>query len=180
MKILTVLMFCATCALPLAALAQAYPSKPIRLVVPNPPGGVDVTLRLVQKDMSEDLGQPIVFDYRPGVNGFIGTEHVARATPDGHTLLASSSASFVVGPTVTRKAPFDSLRDFVPIAALSGGVTVLVVRASLGVSSLKEFVEAARRSPGKLTFGSGGVGTSNHLYAELTNLAAGVTMVHVP
>jgi tripartite-type tricarboxylate transporter receptor subunit TctC len=150
------------------------------MVVPNPPGGVDVTLRLVQKDASEDLGQPIVFDYRPGANGFIGTEHVARSPADGYTLLATSPASLVVGPAVTKNAPFDALKDFTPVIALSGGVTVLVVRPTLGASSLKEFVELAKAQPGKLTYGSGGIGTNNHLYAELVNVGAGITTVHVP
>ena len=162
------------------ALAQTYPARPIRLVVPNPPGGVDVTLRLVQKDASDDLGQQLVFDYRPGANGSIGTEHVARSPADGYTLLATSSASMITGPAVTKHAPFDPLKDFTPVTALSGGVTVLVVRPTLGASTLREYIDLAKKAPGKVTYGSGGVGTSNHLYAELVNLGAGIQTVHVP
>ena len=114
MNLTLVLAATALLSAPLAAFSQVFPAKPIRIVVPFPPGGVDVTVRLVQNAMSTDLGQPIVIENRPGANGFIGSEHVARATADGYTTLATSSSTLVLGPLVSSNVPFDPLRDFTP------------------------------------------------------------------
>ncbi len=162
------------------ALAQGYPTRPIRVVVPFPPGGVDVTLRFMQQAFSADLGQPIVIENRPGANGYIGSELVAHAPPDGYTLLATSSSTLVIGPFISREVPFDTLRDFVPITQFFKTVSGIVVRPSLPVNSLAELIAYAKTNPGKLTYGSSGVGSAQHLDAEIFKMAAHIDMVHVP
>ncbi|HEX9466606.1 MAG TPA: tripartite tricarboxylate transporter substrate binding protein [Alphaproteobacteria bacterium] len=166
-------------ASPAAAAAQDFPSKPIRVVVPFAPGGADVSLRVMQARLQELLGQPIVIDNRPGANGFVGADMVARAAPDGYTLLHTSSTTIVTAPLVTRTAPFDPRRDFTPITRVITGMRAVVVRKSLPVASLRELVAEARRHPGKLSFASNGVGSGQHLDGESFNLAAGIEMTHV-
>jgi tripartite-type tricarboxylate transporter receptor subunit TctC len=172
------MLCCFALLVPLASSAQSYPSKPVRVVVPFPPGGVDVTLRLMQKVMTDELGQPLVIDNRAGANGYIGSEMVARAAPDGYTLLGTSIA-IVAGPPVV-KAPFDTVRDFTPITQIFTTVGALVVKPSLPVSSVRELIDLARRSPGKLTYGTSGVGSAQHLDGELFKLLTGAEIVHVP
>jgi len=165
--------------LPHMGLSQAYPSKPIRVVVPFPPGGVDLPMRLIQARMAESLGQPIVIENRAGANGYIGSENVARSAPDGYSVLATSASTIVTGPLISKSVPFDPVKDFTPITMLTRSVNVFVVN-SLPVKSVKELVDYAKRSPGKLSYASSGVGSSQHMDGEAFKLAAGVNMVHVP
>lgn len=166
------------CVAPPTALAQAYPSKPIRVVVPFPPGGVDVTIRQMQTVMTNDLGAQLVIDNRAGANGFIGTEMVARAAPDGYTLLATSVA-IVSGPAIT-KAPFDVVRDFTPITQIFTTIGAIVVKPSLEVNTVRDLIDYAKRFPGKLSYGTSGVGSAQHIDGELLKLIAAIDMVHVP
>jgi tripartite-type tricarboxylate transporter receptor subunit TctC len=161
-------------------LPQAFPSKPIRLIVPFPPGGVDVAIRLMQNQMSEDLGQPIVLENRGGANGFIGSELVARAAPDGYTLLATTSSTLIAGPLVSANVPFDTIKDFTPITMIYLTISALGVKASLPVNSVRELVDFAKKNPGKLSYGSSGIGSAQHLDGETFKLVAGTDIVHIP
>jgi tripartite-type tricarboxylate transporter receptor subunit TctC len=164
-----------------AALGQgAFPSKPIRLVVPFPPGGIDTPARALAQKMAEDLGQPIVVENRAGANGNIGTEFVARSAPDGYTLLFTSSSTMVIGLFVQKNVPFDPFRDFTPIMNVYESLQTLVVPANLPVKSVVELVELAKKSPGKLSYSSSGVGSWVHLTGEVFKQASGTDIVHVP
>ena len=159
---------------------QTFPSKPVRIVVPFPPGGADVTFRLIQKGMSEDLGQPVIIENRPGANGVIGAEFVARSAPDGYILLGSTSSNLVVGPFVSNDVPFDTLKDFTAITLLFATPNTILVNPSLPIKTLSELVEYAKRNPGKLSYGSSGVGSGQHLDGETLKRTAGISMVHIP
>ncbi|MFM9967763.1 MAG: Bug family tripartite tricarboxylate transporter substrate binding protein [Burkholderiales bacterium] len=160
--------------------AQSFPSKPIRLIVPFPPGGVDITIRLIQNQMSEDLGQPIVLENRGGANGFIGSELVAKAAPDGHTILATTSSTLIAGPLVSANTPFDPIKDFTPITMVYLTISALGAKASLPVNSVRELVDYAKKNPGKLSYGSSGIGSAQHLDGETFKLVAGTDIVHIP
>lgn len=166
-------------ALPLPAAAQRFPTKPIRIVVPFAPGGADVSLRLMQNRLQEELGQPIVIDNRPGASGFVGAELVAHAAPDGYTLLHTSSTTIVAAPLIARNAPFDPIRDFTPITRVFTALRAVVVKKSLPVTSLRELIDYAKRNPGKLAYASNGVGSGQHLDGESFKLFADVDMTHV-
>ncbi|MEP7276369.1 MAG: tripartite tricarboxylate transporter substrate binding protein [Betaproteobacteria bacterium] len=168
-------------AIPLSAGAQGrYPSKPVRLVVPFSPGaGTDGVARFVAQKLSESLGQPLIVENRTGAGGAIGAAEVARAEPDGYTLL------FVAGPFTTvaasQKNPgYDPLRQFVPVAPIAAGPLAFVVKGDLPASSMREFIALAKREPGKLNYGSAGTGSINHLALELLKARTGVEIVHVP
>lgn len=174
------LFVAAAISLPYPVAAQSYPAKPIRIIVPFPPGGVDVTIRLFQAEMMADIGQPIVIENRPGANGYAGSEYVARAAPDGYTLLATSSSTLAIGPALSKTVPFDPLKDFATISMVTRSVNLLVVKPSLPVTSVKELIDYARRNPGKMSYGSTGIGSGQHLDPEIFKLAAGVDIVHIP
>ncbi len=162
------------------AQPAAYPNKQIRLVIPYPPGGpTDLTARVVAADMSATLGQSVVADNRPGASGMIGAEMVARAEPDGYTILANASLH-VINPFVYPDMRFDALKDFTPITQLAAVPLVLVVPTSLPVTSVKELVEYGRKNPGKLNFGSSGNASAQQLAGESFKMAAGIEMQHVP
>jgi tripartite-type tricarboxylate transporter receptor subunit TctC len=171
---------CAALALfAVAAAAQTYPAKPIRLVVPFPPGGgVDLTARVLQQRMSAALGQPMVVDNRGGATGMIGAEIVARAAPDGYTLAYTVGSDLAMKRFVTKGAYLDLLTDFTPIAPALESVSCIAVAAS-GPATLRELIDLARRNPGKLNFGSAGINSSQHITGELFR-QHGVDMVHVP
>jgi tripartite-type tricarboxylate transporter receptor subunit TctC len=157
-----------------------YPSKPIRLVVPYPPGGpTDLTARIVANDMSTTLGQSIVIDNRPGASGMIGAEQVAKAPPDGYTFLANASLH-VINPYLYPDMRFDAIKDFVPVTQLAAVPLVLVVPANSPVQSLKDLVEYGRKNPGKLAFGSAGNASAQHLAGESFKSVAHIEMQHVP
>ena len=163
------------------ALAQAWPNKPIRLVVNFPPGGAaDQIARSVGVPLGEALGEPIVIENRPGANGNIGADAVAKSPPDGYTLLMSSGGAFSVNPHLYTKLPFDPVKDLVPVAAAARILVFLVVRPDLPAKSVDEFVALARANPGKLTYGSPGSGSSPHIAGEMLKRAANIDIVHVP
>ncbi len=162
------------------AADTSYPARPLRLIVPFGAGGsVDLMTRLISGKLSEQLGQPLLIDNRPGAGGVIGAELGARSKPDGYSLLIGSSSTLVINPAL-RKLPYDTLKDFAPIALLVRLPLVIVTHPSIPARNTRELVALAKRNPGKLSFGSIGVGTANHLVGELFAHAAGVKMVHVP
>ena len=166
-------------ALPAAAWSQAYPNRPVTLVVPTGAGGgTDVVARIIAKRMGELLGQPIVVENRAGAGGIIGTQFVAKSPPDGYTLLISSNQIAMI-PPLYDKAPFDPVRDFSPVTSLAMLPTVLVANPKVQAGSVQELVAQARRSPDSLTYGSAGNGSPNHLFAELFNKTANVRTLHV-
>ena len=160
---------------------QPYPSKPIRVVIlVVPGGGADVTSRMVGQKLTESWGQQVIVDNRPGGNGIVGMEIAARANPDGYTLVLGTIGPVAVNPSLYRKLPYDSVADFDPVARGVSALNVLVVHPSVPVKSVKELIAHAKANPGKLTYGSSGVGFADHLAGELFNTSAGVKMVHVP
>jgi tripartite-type tricarboxylate transporter receptor subunit TctC len=165
--------------LALNAEAQSYPNHPIRLVMPFPPGGnVDSFGRILAKQLEAQLGQPIVVDNRAGANGIIGVDIVAKAPPDGYTLL-DTSFSFVVNPSIYKKLPYDTERDFVPITNFAMGLGyVLASHPSLPVQSVKDLIALAKKTP--LQYSSPGVGNGQHLAGELLATKAGIKLLHVP
>lgn len=168
--------------LPLRALAQAddYPNRPLRMVLPFPPGGsTDRIGRLVADKMSVGLKQPVVVDYRPGAGGNIGIGAVAKASADGYTILLCSS-TISVSPSMYRKLDYDTQRDLAPIGLAARIPSVVVVHPSVPARTMQELIELARKNPGKLNYGSGGVGTTNHLATEILLSMAKIKMVHVP
>jgi tripartite-type tricarboxylate transporter receptor subunit TctC len=160
--------------------AASYPDKPIKLVVPYPPGGsTDPVARLLAQDIAPRIGQPIVVDNRPGAAGSIGTEAVARAAPDGYTILLHTSV-IATDPTLKKNAAYDVKRDLAPITLAVTGPYLVVVNPSLPVKNIAELIAFAKANPGKLFYGSAGQGSSGHLIGELFKQAAGIEMTHVP
>ncbi|HEY7382250.1 MAG TPA: tripartite tricarboxylate transporter substrate binding protein [Beijerinckiaceae bacterium] len=166
-------------ALSTAAAAQDYPTKPVRLVIPFPPGGSnDIMGRLVATQLSERLGQPVIAENRAGAGGVVGTEVVSKAQPDGYTLLIISLAH-AVNPWLY-KLNYDPIKSFVPVASIGSGPNVLAVHPGLPVNSVKDLVALAKQKPGDLQYASAGVGSFQHLGGELFKLVAGVDIMHVP
>lgn len=162
------------------ALAQSFPSRPLRLVVGFAPGGAaDFVARTLQEPMSRDLGQPVVIDNRPGAGSSIAAEHVAKSASDGYTFLIASPSSILVNPLLS-KSPFQPQKDLVPVAKVSTSPLVIAVSPKAGVSTLRELIDLAKRNPGKLNYASSGNGAAPHLAAVLFERLAGVQMVHVP
>lgn len=160
--------------------AQTFPVRPIRVVVPYPPGGAnDTVMRLLSPGLTELLGQQVVIDNRGGGNTIIGSELVARAVPDGHTLLMIA-AGHAINPALYPKLPYDTARDFVPVVLIGDGAYVLVAHPSSGISSVPELIAAAKAKPGQVAYASSSIGNFTHLAAELFSSMAGVKMLHVP
>src|SRR5262245_59945170 len=154
--------------------AQTYPSRPIRIVAPFPAsGGVDLSARVLGQKLAERFGTSVVIDNRPGAGGILGTDIVAKASPDGYTLLLASS-SHAINPALHRKLPYDAVRDFAAVALVVIAPSIVSVAPSLGTRTLKEFLELSRARPGQLAFASPGTGTPPHLAIELLKSAAGV------
>jgi tripartite-type tricarboxylate transporter receptor subunit TctC len=177
------LLFIGAAALALAtqALAQAWPAKPIRLVVPFPAGGsTDVVGRVIAQELSMRLGQNVVVDNRGGASGTIGSEAVARMVPDGYTLLLSNVGSQGVGPSLFATVKYDAVKDFTHIAMIGTFPNVMIAHPSVPAKSVAEFVALAKRSPGKLNYATSGNGSTNHFMGELLKYYAGIEMVHVP
>jgi len=161
------------------AIAQKYPTRPIRLVVASSPGGgSDILARTLAHKLTEDLGQQIVVDNRGGASGVIGTDIVAKALPDGYTLLIIQP-SLTINPSMIRKLPYDAMRDFAPISLVVDAAQILTANPSVPAKDAKELIALAKAQPGKIMFGSPGIGTSPHLTAELFKLMAGVQMPQV-
>ncbi len=165
------------CALP--AAAQKYPEKNIRLVVPFPTGASQILGLLLAEKLPAVLGQPVYADFRAGAGGIIGTEIAAKSPPDGYTLLLASP-SITISPALYKKLPFDALRDFAPITHVATVPNVLVTHPSVPAKTVNELVAIARAAPGKLSYGSGGIGSANQLASELFKYLAKVDIVHVP
>jgi tripartite-type tricarboxylate transporter receptor subunit TctC len=162
------------------AFAQAYPSRPVRIIIPFGPGGAADSLpRLIAPKLTEAWGQPIVIENRTGAGGNIGMEAGARAAPDGYTLTSAPVGNLAVNPQIYAKMPYDVFKDFTPITLIGSVHNVLVVHPSVPANTLQELVAYAKANPGKVTFGSGGVGSQAHMGGELLKAMAGVDMVHV-
>jgi tripartite-type tricarboxylate transporter receptor subunit TctC len=168
-------------ALASAAMAQPYPSKPIKVIVPFAPGGnVDITARMVAPALSEALGQPVVVENKPGAGGTIGADLVAKSPPDGYTLLMGSNSTFSVAPSLYPRNPYHPVRDFAPVIMIASAPFVLVTHPSLAAKDARELVALAKAAPGKLTMSSAGTGSSNHLVGELFQDISGARFTHVP
>ena len=162
------------------AWAQNYPSRPVRIIVPWPPGqATDIAARVVAEKLQQQLGQPFVADNRPGAGGSIGTDAVAKAAPDGYTLLAASSGPISIMPNL-QKIPYDPLKDLQPVSLIAMAPFALVTHPSFPANNAREFVELVRASPDKYTFSSSGTGATAHLVSELFNSMAGLKARHVP
>jgi tripartite-type tricarboxylate transporter receptor subunit TctC len=169
------------CALPAANAQTAYPNKPIRLVVPFAAGGAtDVLARVIGQKMSAGLGQPVIIDNKPGAAGIIGTDAVAKAAPDGYTLLLSGSTSYSVNPALRAKLPYDPVRDLAPIAIVARTPLVLVVGKGTPWHSLPELIAAAKAKPKSIRYATFGAGSGPHLAGELLALAAGIQLQDIP
>ncbi len=168
-------------ALPLGAAAQAWPTKPVRLIVNFPPGGSpDIVARAVAVPLQQALGQPVVVENRSGAAGILGADAVAKSAPDGYTFLLSSGSAMSIVPLITPRLPFDPQKDLIPVASGARLEVFLVTRQDLPVNNWAEFVKHMKANPGKLSYGSPGNGTSPHIAGEMMKSAAGVFAVHIP
>lgn len=180
-RILNLALLVACLGLAQLAAAQAYPTRAIRMISPSGAGGpVDVICRTVAQGLGEVLGQQIVVENRVGAAGLIGTDFVAKSTPDGYTLLFGFSGPLAIVPNLNPKTPYDPTKDLIAISQVAAAPYVLLVHPSVPAKSVKQLVALARSQPGKMNFGSGGVGVGIHMAGELFKVAAGVQIVHVP
>ncbi len=180
LTLLTSLVLCALCVpIAQAATAENYPARPIRIVVPTGAGGItDILARIVGQRLGEGLGQPVIVDNRPGASGIVGSDIVAKSTPDGYTLLMVYP-SHPVNPSLHAKMPYDTVRDFAPITMVSAVTLVLIVNAAFPAKNLQELIAMAKEQPGRLNYGSVGSGSLGHLGAELFRSLARVNLTHV-
>ena len=175
---LLLVLISACCA---GALAQGYPARPIKVVLPVPAGGYyDMVTRVVSQKLTERIGQPVVVENRVGAGGIVGTEYAANATPDGYTILFNGIGAMSIFPSLHSKLPYDPMRDFVPIILLSGVQNIAVVHPSVAANTIGELAALARARPGQVTFATNGTGTTQHLAAEMFATAAGVKLNHIP
>lgn len=166
----------------LAHAQQAWPARPIRLVIPFPPGGAtDIIGRTLAQRLSAQLGQQVVVDNKPGAGGTLGSDSVAKAAPDGYTILLATSSTHSIAPALNPKMPYDAFKDFVPVAHVASAASVLTVGRSFPAANAKELIALLQRNPGKYNFGSSGIGTYPHLSAEMFKWrAGGLFVVHIP
>jgi tripartite-type tricarboxylate transporter receptor subunit TctC len=163
------------------ALAQGYPARPVRIVVPSTPGGtIDFMARLIGQRLTETLGQAFVIDNRPGASGNIGADYVAKSPPDGYTLLMSSTAALAANPAFYPQLPYQPLRDFAPVTLIAIQPNILVVNPGVPARTVAELIALAKARPGVLNYGSGGIGNSQHMAAELFRYYTHVDITHVP
>jgi tripartite-type tricarboxylate transporter receptor subunit TctC len=164
-----------------AGEAGSYPGKPVRMIVPFPPGGsIDPVARMMTAKFAEAMGQQFIVDNRPGANGAIGTELLAKSPPDGYTLIHLGPGTHVINALLRKDLPYDSMKDFAPVATVQRSDYVLVSHPSLPVGSVKDLVALAKARPGQIAYGSSGNGNMNHLAAELMNITLGIRTLHVP
>ena len=176
-----ILLTLACAALPLAGLAQAYPSKPVKLLVTIGPGSsADILARIVAEELQRRLGQPVVVENKPGAGGNIAADAVAKSAPDGYTLLMSTISTHAINAAMYPSMPFDPIKDFAHIALLAANPNALVVQPGAPVQSLKDVLELAAKKPGEVSYSSGGSGTSQHLAGELMGSLAKVKLTHIP
>jgi tripartite-type tricarboxylate transporter receptor subunit TctC len=167
--------------LPSVAVAQSYPSKPVRLIVPFPAGGAtDIFARVLSQKLGEKLGSTVVVENRPGAGGTIGSDLVAKAAADGYTLLLATSSTHSIGPALNARMPYDAVRDFTPISHVGNAPSIMLVPNSSPAKTLKEWLTYAKQNPGKLNYASSGNGTIVHLTAELFKAQTGLFIVHIP
>jgi tripartite-type tricarboxylate transporter receptor subunit TctC len=181
MKISTTMLasLLSTCAT--AVLAQSYPSKAVRVIVPYPPGGgADFVSRVFTKSLSDTLGQQFFVDNRGGANGNIGAEIAAKSPPNGYTLLSVANTTVTINPSLYRQMPVDMIRDLTPVAIMAGQPNVLIAHPALPARTVKELVAIARARPGQLDYASAGTGSSSHIAAELFRVVAKIDITHVP
>ncbi|HYN62980.1 MAG TPA: tripartite tricarboxylate transporter substrate-binding protein, partial [Candidatus Limnocylindrales bacterium] len=179
--------FIALCALASAlagagtASAQTFPDRPVRIIIGYPPGGgTDLVARLVQQPLSTRWGQPVVIDNRPGANAIIATEAVAKAKPDGYTLLMAYATELAVNPATMKQLPYDPVRDFTPIMQLASAPLVLALHPAVAAKDVRELVALAKAKPGTLSYSSSGTGSVHHFAGELFKLQTGTDLLHVP
>ena len=168
------------CAVAAPALAQTYPVKPVRIIVPFAPGGVDVTARIIADRLTAGLGQPFIVENRAGAGGSVGAKMVASSEPDGHTLMFSTPGPVVVSPLMNRNAGYDAVKSFAPVAIVSQSPLLLVIHPSVPAKTVKELVAYAKANPGKVHFPSPGFGTQPHLVGEMFKSMTGLDIAHVP
>ena len=179
-RLLLAFVLLAVCAAPTSGFAQSYPNRPVRLVVPFPAGGpADALGRVLADQLNKTWGQPVIIENRGGAGGNLGAEVVARAAPDGYTLLLNAS-SHVINASLYEKLPYDSIKDFTPVSEVASYMLVLVVHPSVSATSVKDFVAFAKAKPDGLSVANAGIGTPTHLAAVLFAQAAGVNLIHVP
>jgi tripartite-type tricarboxylate transporter receptor subunit TctC len=175
------LVVAALCAIALSAMAQAYPNKPIRLIVPFPPAGnVDLSARIIAPELAKELGQAIVIENRAGAGGTLGLDAVAKSVPDGYTLGIASPVSHLAAPSLYPKLPYDPIKDFLPVSLIASVPMVLVVGPSSPVKNVQELIQLAKTRDGAMTMASAGGGSGNHIVGELFQEATGTKLVHVP
>ena len=164
-----------------AAYAQAYPTRPVRMIVPFTPGGsTDIYARALSPKLGDALGQQVVVDNRAGAGGALGAELAAKSPPDGYTLWIGQTANLAIGPALRKKSPYDPVRDFAPITMVQRATSVLIVSAGSPLKSMKDLIALAKKQPGAVTYGSAGVGTAGHINGFLIGKVAGVDLLHVP
>lgn len=174
-------LLAAALLVPQAARSQAYPSKPIRFIMPYPPGGSsDILARPIAIEMTKNLGQSVLIEYKPGGGSTIGADFIAKSPPDGYTIVIATVGTWAVNPSLYKQMPFDVVKDFAPITQISASPGVLVVHPSVPVRSVKELVALAKAKPGALDYGSSGVGGFGHISGALFCLMTGTQMVHIP
>jgi tripartite-type tricarboxylate transporter receptor subunit TctC len=176
-----VLLFMAVLSLPNATGAQSYPTKPVRFIAPFPPGGTsDIVARVVAQKLTDSLGRQVLVDNRGGASGTIGYELAAKAQPDGYTLLLTSMGGLVTNQFLYKRLPFDPMHDFAHVSQLATAGQVLVVHPGVAARTVQELIALAKSKPGQLTVGSGGIGTTQHIVAEVFQSATAIKLVHVP
>lgn len=181
MNILRTVLCIAAMAFSTLAVSQHYPSKPVTIINPwTPAGPAELLARLIAAKLQQSLGQPFVIESKPGANGTIGSTFVAKAKPDGYTILFSHVGPMAISPAVMQKMPYDTLKDFEPITEVAAGALVLLVRNDIPAKDVRELIAYAKANPGKLSCGSVGLGSTSHLACEELNMLAGVSTFHVP
>ena len=181
LRLASTFLVAVTLLVPFGAIGQTYPSKPIRLVVPFPPGGsLDVVARAIGQKLTEAWGQPVIIDNRTGAGGTIGADLVAKSPPDGYTILEGALSTHAVNISLYGKLPYDPVKDFAPISLVAITPNVLVINPAAPFNTVPELIAYAKANPGKLSFGSGSNGSAGHLAGELFKTDAHVDMVHIP